>query len=92
MPVIGGDGDTAIIVYRDNTYVPDSVQISTGDTVTWVNESSVFWPASDLHPTHKNYPGSNITKCGTPERITLFDACKAMGPGIFAEYSFTLNK
>ena len=90
VPAIGGGGNTVVIVYRDNEYIPDTVYISVGDTVTWVNESSVFWPASNLHPTHKNYPGSNITKCGTPERITLFDACKAMGPG--AKYSFTFNE
>ena len=78
------------IVYRDNVYIPDTLQIAVGDTVTWVNESSVFWPASDLHPTHKKYPGSNITKCGTPERKTLFDACEAMGPE--AEYSFIFHE
>ena len=90
MSSAGGGADAVTVVYRDNAYIPETVQIFVGDTVTWVNESSVFWPASNLHPTHKNYPGSNITKCGTPERLTLFDACEAMGPG--AEYSFTFNE
>ena len=85
----GGDA-VAVIVYRDRVYVPDRVEISVGDTVVFVNDSSVFWPASNLHPTHREYPGSNITKCGTPERVNLFDACEAMGPG--AEYSFIFNE
>ena len=50
----------------------------------------MFWPASNLHPTHTVYPGSNITKCDTSDRTRLFDACEAMGPD--ARYSFIFTE
>ena len=56
----------------------------------WVNEEQVFWPAANLHPTHKQYPGSGIIKCATDERAMLFDACEAMGTG--AVYAFRFNE
>ena len=79
----------AVVVYRDGAYIPSTVHVSVGDSVLWVNEDSVFWPASNLHPTHRLYPGSTILKCHTESRDTLFDACEAMGPG--AEYSFVFD-
>ena len=79
----------AVVVYRDGAYIPQTVRISVGERVMWVNEDSVFWPASDRHPTHRLYPGSDILKCSTDSRDTLFDACEAMGPG--AEYSFVFG-
>lgn len=46
-----------VITYTDSGYAPDSVTISSGTTVTFVNESSGFmWPASDIHPTHSILP------------------------------------
>ena len=79
-----------IIVYENGVYSPDIVQISVGQQVVWINEDEVFWPASDLHPTHRKYPGSNIAKCGTPERGSFFDACEAMGSG--EVYSFIFSE
>ena len=79
--------DGAVIRYVNGSYVPDKVHVSAGSKVTWVNQDTVFWPASNLHPTHTAYPGSGITKCFDPSPETLFDACEAMERG--AEYSFT---
>ncbi|MEK6824273.1 MAG: hypothetical protein AABY02_00300, partial [Nanoarchaeota archaeon] len=42
------------------------------------------------HPSHKNYPGSDIAKCGTSEASTIFDACKGLAQG--ESYSFTFNE
>ena len=81
----------AIIRYADGRYVPDTVHISVGQEVVWVNESdALFWPASNIHPTHAAYPGSSITKCGTSEQQKIFDACKAHGSGV--EYSFVFTE
>ena len=88
--VPAGVVSAATIVYADGVYTPDMVHIRKGERVLWVNEGSVFWPAANLHPTHKQYPGSNIMKCGTDERSMLFDACEAMGPG--AAYSFVFDE
>ena len=82
--------DNAIIRYVDGRYVPDTVHISVGQEVVWVNESDVlFWPASNIHPTHAAYPGSGIQKCYTSEKDTVFDACEATGSG--SRYSFVFN-
>ena len=87
-----GDSTTthAIVEYTDGVYRPETTTIKKGETVTWVNKGLEFWPASDFHPIHRNYPGSNIVKCGTEEEKTLFDACRSMGPG--AQYSFTFTE
>lgn len=70
---------------------PKTITVKVGDTVTFVNkDSSKHWPASDLHPVHMTYPGSDIKKCGTTEATTIFDACKGMTQS--EEYSFTFDK
>ena len=79
----------AVIRYVNGSYVPDKVHVSIGDEVRWVNEEDAFWPASNLHPTHTAYPGSDIRKCYSSSRDTLFDSCEALGRR--AEYSFVLS-
>ena len=81
---------SAMISYRDGQFVPNEVRIEPGQWVLWMNEDQVFWPASNLHPTHREYLGSDILKCDTEERSTIFDACEAMGPG--AAYAFQFNE
>lgn len=82
--------DAVVVTYREGQYQPDTVSVRHGQVVMWVNEDSVFWPAANLHPTHKEYPGSGILKCETDERALIFDACEAMGPG--AVYAFLFNE
>ncbi len=63
------------ITYTDNGYVPTSVTIKAGMTVTFVNESSGgMWTASAVHPTHQGLPG--------------FDQLKASGNGTSYSYTF----
>ena len=78
-----------IIYYVNGSYVPDFVRVSVGSGVRWVNKDDVFWPASNLHPTHKEYPGSGITKCYSSSRDSLFDSCEVLGRG--TEYSFVFE-
>ncbi|MEK9181099.1 MAG: hypothetical protein AAB871_02600 [Patescibacteria group bacterium] len=71
-------------------FSPSIVSINKGDSVTWINESaSPSWPASAMHPTHTGYPGSNITKCGTDEQGTIFDACAGIAVGGQWTFKFT---
>ena len=72
--------ESVIIRFMDGKYTPETVSITAGQTVTWVNEdkNKEFWPATDLHPTHKQYPGSDIKKCNTQKATSIFDACKPM--------------
>ncbi len=81
---------SVMISYENGQFVPNEVRIAPGQAVLWMNNDQVFWPAGDLHPTHREYPGSNITKCHTDERSMIFDACEAMGPG--AAYAFRFNE
>lgn len=58
-------------------FSPNSLTVNVWDTVSFINKDTVpRWPASGMHPTHTNYPGSSIEKCWTPEQVNIFDACK----------------
>ena len=72
-------------------FVPETITLSAGDRVTWVNkDSKTRWPASAIHPTHETYPNSSIRKCNTPKEKETFDACRQLTPG--REYSFTFTE
>ncbi|BCX15736.1 MAG: hypothetical protein KatS3mg097_628 [Candidatus Parcubacteria bacterium] len=79
------------IKITNSGFEPKEVTISRGTKVTWINESdNSSWPASAVHPTHKVYPGSGIEKCGTPEQVNIFDACKSLSKG--ESWSFVFNE
>ena len=79
---------TNVIEITASGFNPSSLTIKAGETVTWLNNGNApTWPASAVHPTHRVYPGSDITKCGTGE--TIFDACKGLANG--ESFSFTFN-
>ncbi len=45
------------ITYTDSGFVPNSMEIQVGESVTFRNESSTgMWVASAPHPTHTDYP------------------------------------
>ena len=86
----GSQSESHTVEYTASGFVPETLNIHQGDTVTFVNRvTSLTWPASDNHPTHTVYPGSGIQKCNTPEKSTIFDACEPLGQG--ESYSFTFN-
>jgi plastocyanin len=74
----GGGGDNGDLVeITDSGFEPSTLTVNSGDTVTFENDSSDdAWPASDVHPTHQEYPG--------------FDAKKPLLPG--ESYKFTFTK
>ncbi|MAG47110.1 hypothetical protein CL617_00770 [archaeon] len=74
-----------IIEFSDGKYKPSTLTIKKGETVIFLNNDiSSTWPASNIHPTHGQYPeeggciGSN------------FDACKPLKTG--ENYSFTFTE
>lgn len=80
-----------VIMYSDAGFSPSSVEIKTGDTVIFKNESEKeMWPASAFHPTHTAYPGSDINKCGTAEEGKIFDSCKGIEKG--GSWSFKFDR
>lgn len=67
---------TATIFFSDSGFSPNTLPIQKGDTVTFKNmSSSDFWPASNPHPTHTDYPG--------------FDAKSRIPPGGQYQFQFT---
>jgi plastocyanin len=88
---IQAHGETVIIM-RDDSFEPAEITIEKGDTVRFVNEGSEDrWPASNLHPTHRGYPGSDIDKCDQEDQKNkLFDSCEGVPPG--ESYAFTFEE
>lgn len=63
--------------YDGSQFSPSSVNIKVNDWVFFKNKGTGdFWPASNPHPTHTDYPG--------------FDALKPIAPG--GEYKFQFTK
>ena len=63
--------------------------VKAGDTVRFQNFSKTpFWPASDDHPTHTKYPGTDNAKCGTG--AVMFDSCEPIK--FFKSWEFTFNE
>ena len=59
----------------EGLFVPERLDIATGDTVVFVNNSAVpVWPASNIHPTHEILPE--------------FDPLEAIAPGESWTFSF----
>ena len=74
-----------VITYTDIGYSPSSLQINVGDTVVFKNGSSQsMWPASAMHPAHKDYP--TIGGC----LGSTFDACKGVQMGDSWSFKFDI--
>lgn len=81
---------TISINMTESGFSPAEVTVNAGDTVRLVNQGSrAAWPASAVHPVHELYPGSSISKCGTAEAGSIFDACRGFNHG--ESFSFTFK-
>ena len=82
---------TQTVEIKSSGFSPQTLQIKQGNRVIFLNkDTSPHWPASAVHPTHTVYPGSSITKCGTNQQSTIFDACKGLSQG--ESFIFTFNE
>ncbi len=64
------------VTYNGTSFSPSTINAKVGDVVIFKNSSdSSFWPASDPHPTHTNYPE--------------FDAKRPIPSGQTYEFKFT---
>ena len=73
-----GAGAWTVEYTSQGTFVPERLDITTGDTVVFVNASQVpVWPASNIHPTH--------------EILSSFDPRRAVAPGESWSYTFDEN-
>lgn len=76
------------VTYSTSGFLPRTVTIEPGTTVTFVNENGGnMWVASDEHPTHTEYAGTSLSQhCPDPDN-SAFDQCVAG-----AQYSFTFTR
>ena len=89
-PEIIGSGENVIEI-TSSGFSPGTLTISKGEKVTWINhDTEKHWPASASHPTHTVYPGSDISKCQTAEKDTIFDSCHGLSSG--ESYTFVFNE
>lgn len=73
-----------------NGFSPTVLRVEAGDTVQFIPmDDGTYWPASDKHPTHTLYPGSDIQKCGTSEAASAFDVCKGISKDQTYAFTFT---
>lgn len=74
-----------VVTYTDAGYSPNPLTIKAGETVTFKNESSrSMWPASAMHPTHREYPTTGGCLGST------FDACMGVQPGNSWSFQFDI--
>lgn len=75
-----------VVIYTDAGYSPATLQIKSGETVVFKNQSSQsMWTASGAHPTHKVYPTTGGCIGST------FDACKGVQPGDSWSFKFDIS-
>lgn len=85
-----GDTNDIIVEMTQNGFFPETISVNIGEKVTFINRAErPMWPASDVHPTHRSYPGSDIAKCRAGDS-TIFDACRGITPG--GTWSFTFSQ
>ncbi|MBI2047627.1 MAG: hypothetical protein HYT27_00660, partial [Parcubacteria group bacterium] len=82
--------NVTVIQMTDGGFEQATVEIATGATVLFENVGTKdHWPASNIHPTHTLYPGSDIRKCDSDEAEKIFDACEPVSPGESYAFAFT---
>lgn len=76
------EGGMAVIRVDESGFVPDQISVPLGTTVRFENVGTEdHWPASDRHPSHAGYDGTDMEgHCGE-EAGAGFDACGAVPPG-----------
>ncbi|MDA1334585.1 MAG: hypothetical protein O2794_01045 [bacterium] len=81
--------DTVVIHMSNDGFNPKEVIIQRGEKVVFENVGEdEHWPASNIHPTHRAYPKSDISDCGTTNERFMFDACKPIKPNQTYTFQF----
>jgi len=75
----------ATVTYTATGFEPNTITISKGDTVRFVNNSGRgMWVASNIHPTHTEYPIKSPGDC----LGSSFDECQAVADGESWDFEF----
>jgi len=87
----GDEPFAALVTLTDEGFTPETVTVSRGETVRFVNQSARgMWVGSDDHPTHTEYDGTTTREhCADGVNTTgTFDQCASAPAGSFWEYTF----
>lgn len=90
---INPQSQNATITMTNSGFSPAQVTIPQGATVTWMNQSSTtMWVASDPHPVHTAYDGTDrTTHCAASYTGPApLDECASVPAG--GSFSFTFDK
>ena len=80
-----------VVQMTAESFEPKVLMVNRGESVVFVNlDSEKHWPATDVHPSHQVYPGSDIKKCRTAEANPIFDSCKGLGER--ESFTFVFNE
>lgn len=75
---LGSAGQTHVIMLTEDGFSPQEITITTGDMISFkTNRSVLFWPASNLHPTHDIYPEFDPKEPILPDKEWRFRFDKA---------------
>jgi plastocyanin len=75
----------ATILYTDSGFLPNTLHVKVGTTVTFINNSAQkLWPASGVHPSHAAYPTTGGCIGST------FDACRGLLTGESWNFKFDI--
>ncbi len=81
-------GGAVVVSYTSEGFSPSTITIKKGQTITFLNKGSQeMWVASDEHPSHTGYDGTNKDAHCDVGATPSFDQC-----GVSATYSFTFTK
>jgi len=62
-----------VITLTPDGFLPDTITIRTGETVTFrTTTGKIFWPASNIHPSHLLYPEFDPLEPIKPENVWSF--------------------
>ncbi len=84
--------DTVVIHMDEHGFDPREVLVKQGTQVIFENRGETgHWPASDDHPSHMLYSGTNMDEhCKDTSSVRTFDSCGAIDPG--EEWFFVFDK
>jgi plastocyanin len=76
------------VTYDGSSFLPSSVTIPEGGTVTWTSTAGGMWIASNPHPIHNGYDGTTVQEHCAPgyTGAAPFDEC---APGTTWSFTFT---
>lgn len=86
--VVQSTPKTVTVTYGPDGFLPSTVVINKGDTVTFINKGGdEMWIASNPHPTHEGYSGTTKNQHCPDTTGTAFDQCS-----VGTTYSFAFQK